>query len=299
MKATRKLITVNEDLCNGCGNCVTGCAEGALAIIDGKARLVNEVFCDGLGACLGECPTGALKVVEVEVEDFDPAAVARHLTSQGRAVPEHMPDPASLRLDGLRPVQGDAAPRPHAPAGGGCPGSRAMSLAQRPAPQGPMGGSPCQQANVPTQQTGGGVTLSHWPIQLRLVPPTAPFLKNARLLLTADCVPPAFPGFHARFLPGRVLLLGCPKFDDAQSYIDKLADILRTNAIQDITVVQMEVPCCNGMTAIALRAAQAAGVSVPTQTIVITRDGQVQTGGPGELARFPGSQQPHRQGDAP
>jgi NAD-dependent dihydropyrimidine dehydrogenase PreA subunit len=261
MKATRKLITVNEDLCNGCGNCVTGCAEGALAIIDGKARLVNEVFCDGLGACLGECPTGALKVVEVEARDFDPAAVATHLTAQGRSVPEHMPDPASLRL---------AAAKPH----GGCPGGRAMNL------------SPCQQANVPAQQATGPSQLSHWPIQLRLVPSTAPFLRNARLLLAADCVPPSLPDFNARFLPGRVLLLGCPKFDDAQGYIAKLADILRNNAIQDITVVQMEVPCCSGMTAIALRAAQAAGADVPVETIVITRDGRTQDA-PG-LRPFPG-----------
>lgn len=256
MKATRKLITVNEDLCNGCGNCVTGCAEGALAIIDGKARLVNEVFCDGLGACLGECPTGALTVVEVEALDFDPAAVTAHLTAQGRAVPHHMPDPASLRLN----------------PGGGCPGGRAMSL--RPEAQAV---SPCQQANVPRQQPAGVSNLTHWPIQLRLVPPTAPFLKGARLLLAADCVPPSFPDFNDRFLAGRVLLLGCPKFDDAQGYIDKLAEILRQNDIRDITVVRMEVPCCSGMTAIALRAAQAAGSRVPVETIVITRDGQVQT----------------------
>lgn len=279
MKATRKLITVNEDLCNGCGNCVTGCAEGALAIVDGKARLVSEVFCDGLGACLGECPTGALVVVEVEAEDFNPEAVARHLTSQGRSVPDHMPDPVSLRL-GLRPVQGDVAPKPH---GGGCPSRQVMSLAPRQ--------SSCQQANVPTEQSCGASNLSHWPIQLRLVPPNAPFLKNARLLLTADCVPPSYPDFNATLLPGRVMLLGCPKFDDAQSYIDKLADILSENAIQDITVVQMEVPCCNGMTAIALRAAQAANVSVPIKTIVITRDGEIQADdavGPGSLPRFAG-----------
>jgi len=284
MRATRKLITVNEELCNGCGNCVTGCAEGALAIVDGKARLVNEVFCDGLGACLGECPTGALKVVEVEAEDFDPIAVAALLKSQGRAVPDHMPDPASLRLNHKGVGGTTQASRPHAPTGGGCPSRQVMSLT----PQGAGGQSPCQQANVPTQQSGGASNLSHWPIQLRLVPPSAPFLKNARLLLTADCVPPSFPDFNAKLLPGRVMLLGCPKFDDAQSYIDKLADILRENAIQDITVVQMEVPCCSGMTAIALRAAQAANVAVPIETIVITRDGQTQPAGPGGLPRFAG-----------
>ncbi|MBU1229412.1 MAG: 4Fe-4S ferredoxin [Proteobacteria bacterium] len=278
MRATRKLITVDEDLCNGCGNCVTGCAEGALAIIDGKARLVNEIFCDGLGACLGQCPTGALKIVEVEAEDFDPAAVAQLLKSQGRQVPDHMPDPGSLRLH-PKGVGGQA--QSSGPAGG-CPSRQVMSLK----PQ-----TPCQQANVPASQSGGASNLSHWPIQLRLVPPAAPFLKNARLLLAADCVPPSYPDFNAKLLPGRVLLLGCPKFDDAASYIDKLADILRENAIRDVTVVQMEVPCCNGMTAIALRAAQAAGVGVPIETIVITRDGYVQAdgpAGPGGLPRFAG-----------
>jgi len=281
MRATRKLITVDEALCNGCGNCVTGCAEGALAIIDGKARLVNEVFCDGLGACLGECPTGALKVVEVEAEDFNPVAVTSHLIRQGREVPAHMPDPGSLRL-GLRLVQGDTTPKPSV----GCRGSRVMSLK----PQGQP--SPCQQANEPVQQSpgmsNGASNLSHWPIQLRLVPPSAPFLKNARLLLTADCVPPSFPDFNARLLPGRVMLLGCPKFDDAQSYIDKLAEILRENAIKDITVVQMEVPCCSGMTAIALRAVQLANTIVPVETIVITRDGHTQPAGPAGLLRFAG-----------
>lgn len=260
MRATRKLITVNEDLCNGCGNCVTGCAEGALAIIDGKARLVNEVFCDGLGACLGECPTGALSVVEAEAEDFDPAAVTRHLEAQGREVPDHMPDPASLRLG--------APAKPH----GGCPGSRVMSLGGAAAP----GAGGCQQANVPRQQRPAISNLAHWPIQLRLVPPAAPFLQNARLLLTADCAPPSFPDFNDRFLAGRVLLLGCPKFDDAQGHIDKLAAILAANRIKDITVLQMEVPCCNGMTAIALRAVQAAATGTPVNTVVITRDGQIQ-----------------------
>jgi len=272
MKATRKLITVNEELCNGCGQCVTGCAEGALAIIDGKAKLVNEVFCDGLGACLGECPTGALKVVEVEVEDFDPAAVTQHLLAQGRAVPDHMPDPASLRLGpSLRLDQKGVGDKPGGAghSGGGCPGGKVMSLTP-PA-------SPCQQANIPRQQAASISNLTHWPIQLRLVPPSAPFLQNARLLLAADCVPPSFPDFNERFLAGRVLLLGCPKFDDAQSHIDKVADILRQNRIKDITVVQMEVPCCNGMTAIAQRAAHAAGSDVAITTIVITRDGQVQT----------------------
>jgi Pyruvate/2-oxoacid:ferredoxin oxidoreductase delta subunit len=258
MKATRKLITVNEDLCNGCGNCVTGCAEGALAIVDGKAKLVNEVFCDGLGACLGECPTGALKVVEVECEDFDPAAVTRHLSAQGREVPDHMPDPASLRL-GAGAQQG-GAPK------GGCPSRQVMTFDRADA---------CGQANAPAAQATGPSQLSHWPIQLRLVPPAAPFLKGARLLLAADCVPPSMPDFNARMLPGRVLLLGCPKFDDATSYIQKLAEILAANDIQDITVARMEVPCCAGMSMIAQKAVAQAGTNTPVSTLILSRDGRV------------------------
>jgi ferredoxin len=271
MKAMRKLITIDEELCNGCGQCVTGCAEGALAIVDGKAKLVNEVFCDGLGACLGECPTGALKVVEVEARDFDPAAVTAHLKAQGRQAPEHMPDPASLRLGGH--TGGHTGGHM-----GGCPSRQVMTLKP----------SACRQANTPTVQPAGPSQLSHWPIQLRLVPPTAPFLKGARLLLAADCVPPSLPGFNARFLPGRVLLLGCPKFDDAASYVDKLAQILAANDIRDITVLQMEVPCCSGMTMIAQRAAQAAGTATPIETVIIARDGRILEGGAPGLRPFNG-----------
>lgn len=262
MKATRKLITIDEELCNGCGNCVTGCAEGALAVIDGKARLVNEVFCDGLGACLGECPTGALRIVEVEAGDFDPAAVTAHLAAQGRAAPDHMPDPASLRLDARK---AGVAPRP-------CPGSQVMSL-NRPTSAAPS----CRESNTPREQSGPG--LSHWPIQLRLVPPSAPFLRSASLLLTADCVPPAFPGFHERFLPGRVLLLGCPKFDDTAAAVDKLTEILRANDIRDITVLRMEVPCCSALEGITARAVAASGKIVPAHTVVISREGRILTVG--------------------
>ncbi len=266
MKATRQLIRIDEELCNGCGNCVTGCAEGALAIIDGKARLVNEVFCDGLGACLGECPTGALRIVEVEVGDFDPAAVTSHLAAQGRSAPDHMPDPASLRL-GAGMTNG----APH-----GCPGSAAMSL-NRSASAAPSDAPSCRESNIPREQAGPGV--SHWPIQLRLVPPTAPFLREASLLFTADCVPPAFPGFHERFLPGRVLLLGCPKFDDSAAAVAKLTEILRANDIRDITVLRMEVPCCAALEPIAARAVAASGKTVPAHTVVITREGRIQTVG--------------------
>ncbi len=231
----RKIIEIDESLCNGCGQCVTGCAEGALAIVDGKARIVADHFCDGLGACIGHCPTGALQIIEREAPDFDEKAVEEHLAAHEKA----------------------AAPS-------GCPGSRPLTL------------SPCQQANVPVAQPATGASpLSTWPIKLRLVPPDAPFLRGARLLLTSDCVPPAFPAYTSAFLPGRVALLGCPKFDDAQSYVDKLAEILRQNDIVDITVLQMEVPCCSGMSRIAALAVAAAGKRIPVTQVVVTRRGEI------------------------
>ena len=204
----RKIIEIDEALCNGCGQCVTGCAEGALEIIDGKAKIVADHFCDGLGACIGHCPTGALQIIEREAPEFDEQAVEERL--------------AELK-------------KPSSPCG----------------------------------------CLSTWPIKLRLVPPTAPFLRGARLLLTSDCVPPAFPAFGSAFLPGRVALLGCPKFDDAQSYVDKLADIIRESAPQDITVLQMEVPCCAGMSRIAALAVAASGRDIPVTQVVISRRGEV------------------------
>ncbi|QGY41241.1 4Fe-4S ferredoxin [Pseudodesulfovibrio cashew] len=252
---TRKMISIDEELCNGCGQCVPACEEGALAIVDGKAKLVKEIYCDGLGACLGDCPTGALKVEVREAEDFNPEAVAEHLKAQGRTVPGHMPDPESLRLD--KPAGG---PRPM----GGCPGSAMQAL------------TPCGQANVPTATApAGGSQLSHWPIQLRLVPPTAPFLKEADLLLTADCVAAAYPGYHAEFVPGRVVLMGCPKFDNQMEYVEKLAGIIGENDLKSITVLEMEVPCCSSMSVILGEAVKRAGKSVDTIRVTISRTGTI------------------------
>lgn len=234
----RKIIEIDESLCNGCGACVTGCAEGALEIRDGKAKVVADHFCDGLGACLGHCPTGALTIVEREAPDFDEKAALAHVAAQ-----------KSARASA-----------------GGCPSGRPLTL------------TPCQAANAPASQPATGAsTLGTWPIKLRLVPPDAPFLRGARLLLTSDCVPPAFPAFQSAFLPGRVALLGCPKFDDVQSYVDKLTAIVAANDIADITVLQMEVPCCSGMARIAAKAVANAGKAVPVTRVVVTRRGEIAT----------------------
>ncbi len=225
MKNVRKIISIDEELCDGCGQCVMGCAESALRIVDGKARLTADRYCDGLGACLGECPTGALKIIEREADAFDEEAV------------------------------------------------EALAATQREAPA----AAPGQCAGLSVSQTGPahGAGLSHWPVRLRLVPPNAPFLRNARLLLTADCVPVAMPAYHSDWLPGRVVLLGCPKFDEVRPHVDKLRDIFAQNDIAHATVLEMEVPCCSGMRRIAEAARAASGRKVPIERVVVSRRGEV------------------------
>ncbi len=243
MKTKRKIIQINKDLCDGCGQCIISCAEGALELVDGKVSLVSEKYCDGLGACLGECPTGALQVIERQAEDFDEEAVEEYLKA-GKEVEE----PAALTL------------------ACGCPSATVQNFAQA---------ASCQQANEPVSQVNAASALSHWPVQIRLVPPSAPFLKNADLLVAADCTPVAYPNFHRDFLKGRAVMVGCPKFDDVQGYIDKFAQIFSNTSIKSITVVVMEVPCCSGLPVIVKRAMQLAGKSVPMDQVVISSRGEI------------------------
>lgn len=250
MKVTRKIIRIDEDLCNGCGECVPGCAEAALQIVDGKAKLVAEKYCDGLGACLGECPTGALTLEEREVEEYDHDAVEERvaeLAERGEAPTAALEPPRQ-------------APRPT----GGCPGRGMMTM--QPAASRPEAEAGAEQPSH----------LSHWPVQLRLVPPDAPFLKDADVLIVADCVPVALPDFHARFVPGKVVLMGCPKFDDAQAYVEKIAAMFRQGRPRSVTLLEMEVPCCQSLDHIMLHAAKAAGDdAVPAEKIVVSRDGRI------------------------
>ena len=238
MKVTRKIIKIDEELCDGCGNCVPSCAEGAIEIVDDKAKIVAEVYCDGLGACLGECPTGALTIVEREADEFDEKAVEEYLSAKAK---EEVPQEATMAC--------------------GCPSTQIQSF---------MSNSPCQEANKPVMgQRAGGSALSHWPVQIRLVPPTAPFLKGADLLVVSDCTPVAYPNFHQDFLEGRVVMVGCPKFDDAQEYIQKFADIFNTADIKSVTVLVMEVPCCQGLPIMVEKGMETAGKKVPLEKVVI------------------------------
>ena len=242
MKVMRKIIEIDEELCDGCGECVPSCAEGAIEVVDGKARVVAEKYCDGLGACMGDCPNGALKIVEREAEDFDEEAVELYLK-------EKEPKPVEV------------------PVACGCPSSQVQSFIPT---------SPGEETVAAvSKQTGTASALAHWPVQINLVPPNAPFLKGADLLIAADCVPVAYPHFHQDFLKGKVVMVGCPKFDDVEGYIRKFTDIFKTADIKSITTVVMEVPCCSGLPVILQRAMDAAGKRIPTEQVVISTRGKI------------------------
>jgi NAD-dependent dihydropyrimidine dehydrogenase PreA subunit len=243
MKSMRKIIRIDEELCNGCGQCVPDCAEGSLAIIDGKAKLVADKFCDGLGACLGACPTGALTIVEREADEFDEEAVEEYLAAKEK---QAEPEKAALPC--------------------GCPSSRLQTFVPE---------SSCRTANAPTVQAPGAPSaLSHWPIQIRLIPPHAPFLQNADLLVAADCTAVAVAGFQQKYMAGKTVMMGCPKFDDAADYIERFAQIIATCNLKSLTILIMEVPCCSAMNVIIKKALQKAGKTVPVEQITISTRGE-------------------------
>lgn len=228
MATVRKTIRIDEDKCDGCGLCAEACTEGAIQIIDGKARLVNEDHCDGLGACIGECPQGAIRLEERCSERHHDKA-AHHHEKHKKHVGETECSCPSMQISQFDMKAGASA--------GSCEHSHSM--------------------------------LGHWPVQLALVPPTAPYLQGADLVLVADCVPFAYADFHRDFLSGKSVLVACPKLDDAQAHLEKLALILRKSTIRSITVVRMEVPCCSGLTSIARRALEPRGKDIPLKEVII------------------------------
>ncbi len=268
-RVKRQIITIDEERCDGCGACVPACAEGALRVVDGKARLVKESFCDGLGACLGECPQGALRVVEMEVEAYDELAVLSHLQQTApQLVAAHV---AHLREHGMASVA------EMAPAGvAACPSVQ---------PRGRQTGRSAvgDHGVAVSLFDGGGAAvpaprqaseLRQWPVQLHLVPIQAPFFADADLALIADCVPFAAPNTHADFIKDHAIAVGCPKLDDGRAYVAKLAQILRQNDIRSIRVIRMEVPCCGGLEYIARQALVLSGKELPLEsTIVSISDG--------------------------
>ena len=233
--ALRNIVIIDEDKCNGCGQCVTACAEGAIEIVDGKAKLISEIYCDGLGACLGHCPEDAITVEQREAAEFDEKATEAHLARQ-----QQEDDQVGFR----------------------CPGV----VAQQMEPEG--GATDPEAADVRSQ-------LTHWPVQLALLSPNAPCFNDSDLLLVADCVPFAMGDFHSRLLKDHSVAVGCPKLDESEPYIEKVAAILKANKLRSLTVVHMEVPCCFGMTHIARESVKRSGVKMPFEDVTVDLKGKV------------------------
>jgi Fe-S-cluster-containing hydrogenase component 2 len=230
-KTLRKIIRIDGEKCDGCGDCVPACVEGALQIIDGKAKLVSETYCDGLGACLGECPQGAITIEERAAEEFNEEATKLHLMKKG-------PTEETLPC--------------------GCPSATVTQFERQETTE----AAAIKVTNQPSM-------LGHWPVQLTLVPPTAPFLRGADVVLAADCVPFAYAGFHQDFIKDHAVLVACPKLDDYEAHLRKLADILSHSSLKSLTVVHMEVPCCAGLTYMVKQAMQSAGKSIPLREVTI------------------------------
>ncbi len=250
--AKRKIIEIDRDKCNGCGLCTTACAEGALELDDeGKAVLVREIYCDGLGACLDVCPTDALKVIERESAEYDARAAYRHvLETRGKE--------AAVKVHGI----GNG--HPHHPASGfsGCPGSAACAI-------------PVDTSEDSDKTVSGKSQLAQWPIQLHLVSPFAPYFRESDLLIAADCTAFSLGSFHQDLLKGKRLVIACPKLDETQGYVDKLAEIIRQNRLRSLTVAIMTVPCCSGLFRMVEQAIELSGEPIDLKTVVIGIDGKI------------------------
>lgn len=243
--ALRNIVQIAEDKCNGCGLCISSCAEGAIKLIAGKARLVKDQYCDGLGACLGECPEGAISIIQREAEAFSEEAVEEFLRGHEKEAPV------------VKEAKGVPA--------GGCPGSMMRQFQQT--------------ANTNSGQVASAVpsALQQWPVQLHLLSPTAPYIRNADLLLAADCAAFSYGNFHAEFIADHALAIACPKLDNAQGYVEKLAGMIRDGGLHSITIVMMEVPCCRGLESFISKAMELAGKGIPVYRVIIGIEGDILT----------------------
>ncbi len=240
----REIIIIDEEKCDGCGLCVPACHERAIQMVDGKAKLVSEIYCDGLGDCLGECPQGAITMETREAEDFNEAAVEQHLA----------------KLEAQEAVTEAKQVVQSQPAFGGCPGSAARTIER----EAPVSTAVQESESAPLQSH-----LANWPVQIMLAPVQAPYFQGAKLLIAADCVPFAYADFHRKFVEGRTVIVGCPKLDDAEFYIEKLTKLFQGNDLQSIELPIMEVPCCSGLVQIVRSALAASGKKIPLTVSVI------------------------------
>lgn len=244
----RKIITIDEEKCNGCGNCITGCAEGALQLINGKAKLVKETFCDGFGDCIGTCPTGALKIEERDSDEFDLDKTYEHVkTIRGHSSAESMAKSFNAHID---------APKKSACSSGGCPGTMARVL-DRENSETPKSSKGDMPSSAVKSVLPAGVEdvpqvikpeITQWPVQLHLVPPKADFFESRELVVLSTCAPVSCPDVHWRYIRGRSVVTACPKLDKTDGYVEKLAGIFSSNNIPRVVLLRMEVPCCGGLT---------------------------------------------------
>ena len=273
----RKIIQIDEDKCTGCGLCIPNCPEGAIQMIDGKARLIGDLFCDGLGACIGHCPEGAISIEEREAESYDESKVMENIIKAGpntiRAHLAHLRDHGQkefleeamelMREKGIDVPEIEEGHMPH-DHGSGCPGARSMVFTRENAQAGRR-----QEGKRPSQ-------LTHWPIQMHLISPTAPQYRGADLMLAADCVAYAMGDFHKDFLEGKALAIACPKLDEGQEiYLEKLKALIDQAKINTLTVMIMQVPCCRGLLQLAQRAVQEAGRKIPIKSVVVGIQGNL------------------------
>jgi ferredoxin len=254
IRIKRKIVKIDEDKCDGCGLCIMSCAEGALQIINGKARLVSDKYCDSLGACLSECPQDAISIEERQAERYDEEAVKRHLAEMPAPGPGQACGCPSGVLKHFE--KEDALPC-------GCPSSTVSQFKTTSKVSGDV-----QTSSLPSE-------LTHWPIQLTLVPAKAPFLKGADVLLAADCTAFAYGGFHSNFLRDHALLIACPKLDNYEAHLAKLTEILRQSDVRSLTVLRMEVPCCAGLTRMAMQAMLSSDKAIPFKESIISTRGEI------------------------
>ena len=266
----RKIIHIDEEKCNGCGQCIPNCPEGALLMIDGKARLVSDLFCDGLGACIGECPVGAINIEEREAEAYDERKVMTNIARQGENVikahldhlREHGETEYLREAVAVLEEKGIVIESEVAACSGGCPGSKAQEILREESNEGPAAEQPSE--------------LRQWPIQMHLIPPSAPYFKNADVLLAADCAAFSVGDFHSRYLRGKRLAIACPKLDTQQDiYLDKLTALIEHTGIRSLTVLTMEVPCCTGLLRLAQQALGQSERKVPMEWIKVNIQGEV------------------------
>ncbi len=267
----RKIVEIDEEKCNGCGLCIPDCPEGAIQIIDGKARLISDLYCDGLGACIGTCPEGAIKVVEREAQPYNEKKVMKNIVKKGantiKAHLQHLKDHKEenylkqaidfLKKNNIENPLEEKKMKDDLPCG--CPGTAMREVNKE------------SDASENLEQNSA---LRQWPVQLSLLPAQAPFFENSHLLVSADCVPFAHPNFHSKLLHEKSIVIGCPKLDDVEEYKEKLTEIFKQNNVRSVTVAIMEVPCCFGLYAAVEEAVEESGKNIPIIKEVISVDGK-------------------------